>query len=60
MPDRDNAQRAEPSIAVAEIDLAYLQTIRERMPVQAHARPDVYRKDVDVHACEDASNTEHK
>lgn len=29
-------------IAVAEIDLSYLKSVRERMPVWEHRRPDVY------------------
>jgi predicted amidohydrolase len=34
-----------PGLAVAEVDLAYLQDVRTRMPVRAHQRPDVYASD---------------
>lgn len=29
-------------IAVAEIDAAHLESVRQRMPVMAHRRPDIY------------------
>jgi len=37
-----------PGLAVAEIDLARLRGVRERMPLLAHARLDVYARGVEV------------
>lgn len=33
---------ASPAIACAEVDLGWLETVRARMPVRSHGRPDVY------------------
>jgi predicted amidohydrolase len=47
-PLMDWLQAPAPTIALAEIDLDWVDTVRRRMPVAEHRRPDLYAKPVTV------------